>query len=226
MNNMQKSAQTMSRALSPAAKNVQDPLTTAFNTAVANSMVPVAFHLNIGFDPAANVYVVEPAFTSQLTQAQKHAIGSNFYRALGATLLANQAKLDWRYTPTSGKNAMDERTATLKLLAVVKKQQAMIEKLAQSINPTSPASVLPADDNNAMDLAARVKMTLNKAFAPFQVSVLSVDGVETGVPTVKAQVMKSDHPEGEASLLPRLKQAAMNVLHGLAKDVKIILWWK
>jgi hypothetical protein len=118
---------------------------------------------------------------------------------------------------------MNDKT-TRQLFSILKKQQAILEKLAQSLEPTSPVSMLHADDNAAD--AGSVQRALHVAFAPFQVEVLSVDGMEGSIPKVMAQASKADHPEGETGLMPKLKQVAMQVLGPMGKaGVAIVLRW-
>jgi len=216
-------------AQSPVSNEVNQTINRVFNAAVGNAAVPVPFHLDITYNDAAKKYVVAPAFTKPLTQPQKHAIENNFFRAIGNTLLVGQVQppMDWRSTPT-GKAAMDDREATLKLLSVVKKQQAIIEKMAQSIDPTSPASMLhDADDNAALTEPASVVMALNKAFAPFQANVLAVEGWEGSIPKVKVQASKEDHPDGARGLEARLKPIAMRVVEQYGKQgVALVIWLK
>jgi hypothetical protein len=131
---MTKTAQTMTEATVPT--QVSQAINTAFNTAVANAMVKVPFHLNITTSESKRLqHIVAPVFQGALSQAQKTAIETNFFRAVGNTPMAGQVSqpLDWRYTPTSGKQAMDDTTR--KIFSVLKKQQAAIEKLAQVLSP-------------------------------------------------------------------------------------------
>ncbi len=201
---MSKTAQTLSH--SPVSKEVSDTITRVCNGAVGNAAVAVPFHLDVSYDDAVKKYVAAPAFTKPLSMAQKHAIESNFFRALSNTLLSMQVQqpLDWRYTPTTGKTAMNEKTTTQKLLAVVKKQQAIIEKMAQ---------VLPPQRFEPAHPSKREAETILGALSPQLHSMIQ---------TLEVHLGEGGHGK-VVKVMPKAEQAAGAVLQGVQHTVQKLM---
>ncbi|HWY33783.1 MAG TPA: hypothetical protein VNX68_04005 [Nitrosopumilaceae archaeon] len=127
---------------------------------------------------------------------------------------------------------MSDKSITLKLLAIVKKQQAMIERLANWSGPISPASVLQANTpNSAGGMAGapgEVQSQLNKILEQFRVSIASIEHWETNMPKINLQMSGDDYPKSPrdvATLQARLKPLIMRVLeqHGKSSMVLSIL---
>jgi hypothetical protein len=120
-------------------------LARALSTAVANASAKVG-PIKSSFAPYTHMegerFIVIADFNPPLSDPQREAVSGNFTAYLQANNPQLASKVVLQFSQ-SGKTAMDNKTATLKLLAVVKKQQAMIEKLAQSA-PVHPAAQTPA----------------------------------------------------------------------------------
>ena len=127
---------------------------------------------------------------------------------------------------------MNDKNTTLKLLAIVKKQQAMIERLANWSGAVSPASVLQANTpNNVGSMAGapgEVQSQLGRILEPFRVGIASIEHWETSMPKVNLSMSADDYPKSPrdvATLQARLKPLIMRVLeqHGKSSMVLAIL---
>jgi hypothetical protein len=126
---------------------------------------------------------------------------------------------------------MNDKNTTLKLLAIVKKQQAMIERLANWSGAVSPASVLQANTpNSAGSMAGAPESAKQRIQAMIIPMKLEIIDLEWGtLPKIVLQGQKVDYPRPHADqdLVARLKPRLSTIMddyqkHGIVLSIQLV----